>query len=145
MSKVEAFLSKIEEQQIVDAICMAEKNTSGEIRVHIEKTTSIAPINRAVEVFYELEMNKTKDANGVIIYVAVKDKKFAIYGDIGINNVVPSDFWESTKNIMINHFKNGNFKDGLVEGITKAGEKLKHFFPFQEDDTNELPNEISKG
>jgi uncharacterized membrane protein len=145
MSKVEAFLSKIEEQQIVDAICMAEKNTSGEIRVHIEKTTSIAPINRAVEVFYELEMNKTKDANGVIIYVAVKDKKFAIYGDIGINNVVPSDFWESTKNIMTNHFKNGNFKDGLVEGITKAGEKLKHFFPFQENDTNELPNEISKG
>jgi uncharacterized membrane protein len=98
-----------------------------------------------VEVFYELEMNKTKDANGVIIYVAVKDKKFAIYGDIGINNVVPSDFWESTKNIMTNHFKNGNFKDGLVEGITKAGEKLKHFFPFQENDTNELPNEISKG
>lgn len=145
MSKVEAFLSKIEEQQIVDAICMAEKNTSGEIRVHIEKTTSIAPINRAVEVFYELEMNKTKDANGVIIYVAVKDKKFAIYGDIGINNVVPSDFWESTKNIMTNHFKNGNFKDGLVEGIAKAGEKLKHFFPFQENDTNELPNEISKG
>lgn len=145
MSKVEAFLSKIEEQQIVDAICMAEKNTSGEIRVHIEKTTSIAPINRAVEVFYELEMNKTKDANGVIIYVAVKDKKFAIYGDIGINNVVPSDFWESTKNIMTNHFKDGNFKDGLVEGITKAGEKLKHFFPFQENDTNELPNEISKG
>lgn len=145
MSKIEAFLSKIEEQQIVDAICMAERNTSGEIRVHIEKTTSIAPIDRAVEVFYELEMNKTKDANGVIIYVAVKDKKFAIYGDIGINNVVPSDFWESIKNIMTNHFKNGNFKDGLVEGITKAGEKLKHFFPFQEDDTNELPNEISKG
>ncbi len=145
MSKVEAFLSKIEEQQIVDAICMAEKNTSGEIRVHIEKTTSIAPIDRAVEVFYELEMNKTKDANGVIIYVAVKDKKFAIYGDVGINTVVPSDFWESTKNIIGNHFKNGNFKNGLVEGITKAGEKLKHFFPFQDDDTNELPNEISKG
>jgi uncharacterized membrane protein len=145
MSKVEEFLTKEEEQEIVEAIRMAENNTSGEIRIHIEKETSIAAIDRAVEVFNQLEMHKTKDANGVLIYVAVKSKQFAICGDKGINKVVPDDFWETTKNIMANHFKNGNFKQGLVDGILKAGEKLKYFFPWEKDDTNELSDTISKG
>jgi uncharacterized membrane protein len=145
MSKVEDFLTKEEEQVVVDAIRIAEKNTSGEIRVHIEKETSIAVMDRAVEVFNQLEMHKTKDANGVLIYVAVKSRQFAICGDKGINEVVPDDFWDTTRNIMANHFKNGNFKQGLVDAILKAGEKLKHYFPWEDDDANELSDTISKG
>jgi uncharacterized membrane protein len=145
MSKVEDFLTKEEEQVIVDAIRIAEKNTSGEIRVHIEKETSIAVMDRAVEVFNQLEMHNTKDANGVLIYVAVKSRQFAICGDKGINEVVPNDFWDTTRNIMANHFKNGNFKQGLVDAILKAGEKLKHYFPWEDDDANELSDTISKG
>ncbi|WP_395061676.1 TPM domain-containing protein [Flavobacterium sp.] len=145
MSKVEDFLSKSDEEEIIEAIRVAEENTSGEIRVHLEKETSIAPIDRAVEVFNMLKMENTKDSNGVIIYVAVKSKQFAIYGDKGINEKVTDDFWNSTKDIMLNHFKNGNNKQALVEGIINAGEQLKHHFPYQDDDINELSNEISKG
>lgn len=145
MSKVEDFLTKAEEQEIVEAIGKAEKNTSGEIRVHIEKQTSIATIERAVEVFHQLQMEQTQDRNGVIIYVAVKSKQFAIYGDKGINEKVPSDFWDTTKDTIISHFKNGNFKQGLIDGILKAGEQLQKYFPYAEGDTDELSNEISKG
>ncbi len=139
------FLTNKEEEAVVEAIRTAEKNTSGEIRVHLEKKTSIAPMDRAVEVFHLLEMNNTKDANGVLIYVAIDDKKFAICGDKGINERVPADFWETTKNLMANHFKNGNFKQGLVDGILKAGEQLQTYFPYQDDDKNELPDTISIG
>jgi uncharacterized membrane protein len=145
MSKLKDFLSKAEEQEIVEAIGKAEKNTSGEIRVHIEKENTIAPLDRAMEVFRNLQMENTQGRNGVIIYVAVKSKHFAIYGDKGINEKVDIDFWDSTKEIMQNHFKNGNFKQGLIDGILKAGEQLKNHFPFQDNDTNELSNEISKG
>lgn len=145
MSKVEYFLTKAEEQEIVEAIGKAEKDTSGEIRVHIEKENTIAPLDRAMEVFHNLQMENTQERNGVIIYVAVKSKHFAIYGDKGINEKVGIDFWDSTKEIMQNHFKNGNFKQGLIDGILKAGEQLKTHFPFQDNDTNELSNEISKG
>ena len=145
MSKVENFLTKAEEQEIVEAIGIAEKNTSGEIRVHIEKENAIAPIDRAVEVFRNLHMENTKERNGVIIYVALKSKHFAIYGDKGIHDIVGDDFWDSTKDIMANHFKNGNFKQAIIDGILKAGEQLKTYFPHQADDTNELSNQISKG
>ena len=128
MSKVEDFLSKEEEQEIIEAIRTAELNTSGEIRVHIEKTSQTDAFNRALEVFHYLKMDNTKDQNGVLIYVAVKDKTFVIYGDKGINEVVPNNFWESTKDIIQSHFKTGNFKQGLVEGILEAGKELeKHF------------------
>lgn len=145
MSKVEDFLTKAEEQEVVEAIRLAEKNTSGEIRVHIEKENSIDPFERAVEVFNELKMYDTKDRNGVIIYIAVKSKKFAIFGDKGINEKVADDFWDCTKNIMANNFKNANNKQALVDGINNAGEQLKKYFPYESDDTDELTNEISKG
>jgi uncharacterized membrane protein len=145
MSKVEDFLTKEEEQAIVEAIRMAEKETSGEIRVHIEKTTSKAAYDRALEVFFELKMNETHLQNGVLFYFAVADKKFAICGDKGINDVVVDDFWVSTKEAMSAQFKTGNFKQGLVDGITKAGEQLQKYFPYEQGDTNELSNEISKG
>jgi uncharacterized membrane protein len=145
MSKVEDFLTKAEEQEIVEAIGKAEKNTSGEIRVHIEKENTIAPLDRAMEVFRNLNMENTEERNGVIIYVAVKSHQFAIYGDKGINEKVGHDFWDCTKDVMANHFKNGKFKQGLIDGILRAGEQLKTHFPYQSDDTNELSNEISKG
>jgi uncharacterized membrane protein len=145
MSKVEEFLTKAEEQEIVEAIRVAEKKTSGEIRVHLEKTTSMDAFDRAMEVFHELKMDETELKNGVLIYLAVKDKTFVICGDKGINDVVTSDFWDCTKDIMVAHFKNGNYKQGLIDGILRAGEQLSNYFPWEHDDTNELSNEISKG
>ena len=145
MAKTEAFLSKEDEQEIVQAIVSAEKNTSGEIRVHIEERSEKAPLDRAQEVFFELHMNETKDRNGVLFYVCVADKKFAIIGDEGIDKVVESDFWDCTKDIVISTFQEANFKNGLVEGVLRAGERLKKYFPYQSDDVNELSNEISKG
>jgi uncharacterized membrane protein len=145
MSKVEEFLTKEEEQEIVEAIRVAEKETSGEIRVHIEKTTSMDAYDRAMEVFHELKMDETELKNGVLIYLAVKDKTFVICGDQGINDVVQNDFWDCTRDIMVSHFKNENYNQGLIDGILRAGEQLKKYFPWEHDDTNELSNEISKG
>jgi uncharacterized membrane protein len=145
MSKVEDFLSKEDEQAIVEAITMAEQQTSGEIRVHLESHTKIGSYERALEVFFDLKMNQTELQNGVLIYVAVTDKKVAICGDKGIHEVVSEDFWDNTKNIIVQHFKAGNFQQGLVDGITEAGQQLKKYFPFDTNDTNELSNEISKG
>ncbi len=155
MSKVEDFLSSEEEKEVVEAIRIAEKNTSGEIRVHLEaksvsmdenkKEIEVDAFDRAEEVFEMLNMANTKHENGVLLYVAVKDRTLVIMGDKGINDVVPTDFWESTKDTIINHFKNGEMKKGLVEGILNAGQQLKKHFPFEEDDTNELPDTISVG
>lgn len=155
MSKVEDFLTSSEEKEVVEAIRLAEKNTSGEIRVHIEKGTSlkgelanqasIAPLERAVEVFHELKMDATQERNGVIIYIAAKSKQFAIYGDKGINDKVNDDFWNSTKDIMLQYFKKGENKLALIKGIENAGEQLKKYFPYHSDDIDELSNEISKG
>ncbi len=145
MSKVEDFLSSIDEKEIVEAIRKAELKTSGEIRVHIEASTEKDPFQHAVEVFHYLKMDNTKESNGVIIYIAVESKVFVIYGDKGINEVVPENFWSSTKDIMQEHFKKGEFKEGIIAGVTKAGEQLQKFFPWQHGDVNELPDSISKG
>lgn len=144
MSK-EVFLSKEEEQEIVEAIRIAEKNTSGEIRIHLEQTTTLDAYDRALAVFQELKMDETELKNGVLIYLAIKDRTFVICGDQGINDVVPNDFWDCTRDIMVTQFKAGNFKQGLIDGILRAGEQLKQYFPWKEGDTNELSNEISKG
>ncbi|AVR45356.1 hypothetical protein C7S20_08785 [Christiangramia fulva] len=141
----EAFITKKDEEEIVNAIRVAEKKTSGEIRVHLEPTAGKTDIfERAMEVFHMLKMDNTRQENGVLIYVAVEDRNFVIYGDKGINDVVPDDFWESTKELIVSHFKNGEFKEGLVNGILKAGEQLQKHFPWDEDDTNELSDQISK-
>jgi uncharacterized membrane protein len=145
MSAIEEFITEEEEHEIIDAIRKAEKQTSGEIRIHIEKTAPPDAFHRAVEVFHQLDMNKTKEQNGVLIYLALESKVFVIYGDEGIHQVVPDDFWDSTRDIMQAHFKEGEFKQGIIEGILKAGEQLQKYFPWQEDDENELPDDISKG
>lgn len=144
MSVTEDFLTTQEEQEIVDAIQTAEKNTSGEIRVHIEAQNEKPPFERAKEVFFSLNMDHTLARNGVLFYVNVANKSFYILGDEGINRVVEKDFWDCTKDIVIKHFKEKKFKDGLVDGILRAGERLKEYFPYHTDDTNELSNEISK-
>ncbi|KAB7528131.1 TPM domain-containing protein [Flagellimonas olearia] len=145
MSYVEEFLTAEEEQEIINAIVEAEKNTSGEVRVHIEATSKIDHFSRAQQLFHFLKMDNTKEANGVLIYVAVDDKKFVIYGDKGIDRAVPKGFWDSTKDTMASHFKNGNFKQGIVEGVLTAGKELEAHFPWDHNDTNELSDAISKG
>ncbi|MGB1042293.1 MAG: TPM domain-containing protein [Tenacibaculum sp.] len=145
MSKVEDFLSKEEEQEIVLAIRQAERNTSGEIRVHIEASSNKDAYERALEVFALLKMYNTKQQNAVLIYIAVEDHQFIIYGDKGINEVVPNDFWEKTKDVMQQQFKQGAFKQGIINGVLSAGEELKAHFPWQINDEDELSNEISKG
>ncbi len=145
MSEVEDFLTAEEEQEIVDAILKAEKNTSGEIRVHIENSTKIDHFSRAQQVFHLLKMNNTKDENGVLIYVAVHDHKFVIYGDKGIDQAVPRGFWNSTRDVMASYFKKGDFKNGIIQGILKAGKELEAHFPWHHGDINELSDEVSKG
>ena len=131
--------------RIVDAVNQAEKNTSGEIRVHIENHTKKDILDRAADVFALLKMHKTEQRNGVLFYLALNDKEFAVLGDAGINAVVPKDFWESIKDEMVKHFAQNDFTQGLITGITMAGVKLKEHFPYQTDDVNELPDEISFG
>lgn len=146
MSKTEEFLTKAEEQEIVDAIVIAEKNTSGEIRVHIEENNTKPPIERAQEVFHLLKMDETELKNGVLFYICMLSKSFAIIGDKGINDLVEPDFWNSTKDHVIEKFKVGQYKNGLVNGILEAGEQLKKHFPYNHnDDMDELSNEISRG
>lgn len=146
MSTNKAFFTETEEQQIVNAIQKAEKNTSGEIRVHIEPTFKGDDVmERAIAVFNDLKMFETDARNGVLFYVATEDKQFVILGDDGINKVVPDNFWETTKNKVINQFKQGQFAQGLIDGIEEAGQQLKTYFKYQSDDINELSDEISKG
>ena len=140
---VENFFSKEEKKQITDAIAQAELNTSGEIRLHVEGKCKIDVLDRAAYVFEKLEMNKTAQRNGVLFYLAVYDRKFAIIGDAGINQLVAADFWNETKETMLAFFKEGKFADGLSKGILMAGEQLKSNFPYKGDDINELSDEIS--
>ena len=132
-----------QQKAIVDSIKAAELNTSGEVQVHIENTCKKEVMDRAVEVFNLLNMHKTKLRNGVLFYLAVKDKKFAILGDAGINAVVPADFWASIKDQMQGEFRQTRFTEGLCLGINMAGQQLKSHFPYMSDDVNELPDDIS--
>lgn len=131
-----------EQENIASAIADAEKATSGEIRIAIEKHCHGSAFERATEYFAQLDMDKTAQHNGVLIYLASADHKFAIIGDRGINSVVPEDFWETTQIAMKAHFSSGNIADGIIAGVALAGEKLALFFPYQNGDVNELPNEI---
>ncbi|RYY34768.1 MAG: TPM domain-containing protein [Sphingobacteriaceae bacterium] len=133
-----------EQLRIQKAIEAAEKSTSGEIRICIEKKCSDEVLDRAAKYFYQLNMDKTKLRNGVLIYLATVDRKFAIIGDAGINKQVPENFWDETKTQMLEHFSHGNLVDGIVTGITMAGEQLKKFFPYLDGDSDELSNDIAQ-
>ena len=139
------FFTEEERAEIENAITEAEKVTSGEIRVHLENTCDEKILDHTSWIFEELKMHATEKRNGVLIYMAVEDKTFAIIGDAGINELVPTDFWENIKDEMRAAFKQDRFKEGLVEAIRSIGIDLKAHFPIQEDDENELPNTISYG
>ncbi len=142
MSPEKAFTQQ-QKDAMVTAIKQAEKDTSGEIRVHIENHSKIDVLDRAADVFAHLTMHKTVQRNGVLIYVALLDHKSAILGDAGINAKVPAGFWDSIMKNMIAKFKEGKITEGICEAVISAGEQLKVYFPYQADDVNELPDEIS--
>ncbi len=139
------FFSKEEKDKIKTAVTEAELNTSGEIRVHIERLCKEDVLDHAAYIFEKLAMHKTEKRNGVLFYLAVDDHKFAILGDAGINAVTPEDFWDSIKAKMLTEFQEKRFCEGLVTGIELAGEKLKEHFPYQDGDVNELRDDISFG
>lgn len=143
MPDAKNFFSLTDKEHIVAAIREAEKATSGEIRVHLENYCREDVLDRAAFLFDQLKINQTELRNGVLFYVAVKDRKFAIIGDAGINAVVEEHFWEDIKLLMGEHFKLGEFVIGLQKGIQKAGTKLKKHFPVNQEDVNELSDEIS--
>ncbi len=138
-----ALFTEQQQKQVQEAIAQAELNTSGEIRVHIDKRCKEEPMKMAIAVFEKLGMHKTEQRNAVLFYLAMDDKKLAILGDKGINEAVPTNFWDEIRDLMVSHFKKGEFTEGLSKGIVMAGEQLKTAFPYQSDDTNELSNEIT--
>ena len=143
MSNAITILNREEDQRVVEAIRQAERNTSGEIKVHIENRCKGDVEQRSLFIFDKLKLNETQLRNGVLIYLAIKDHKFAILGDKGINDMVEDGFWNDVKDLMLNQFKEGHFAEGLEQGIMRCGEKLKAYFPYQSDDINEIPDDIS--
>lgn len=140
----EKLFSTADRDIIIAAIKNAEKETSGEIQVHIESHCKEDVLDRAAVIFEKLKMHQTKHRNAVLFYLAVEDHKFAILGDAGINSVVPEHFWENIKEEMLVHFKTRAFTEGLRKGIEMSGQQLQQHFPFdQKGNINELPNEIS--
>lgn len=137
------FLSTREEQQIVEAINRAEEGTTGEIRVHIEFTCKGDPLQKAEKLFHELGMDQTERNNGILLYIASDDKKVAIYGDSGISEKVPDDFWQEEIDTLIEWFKKEQFETGIEQVVGDIGSKLKQFYPSDGSDPNELGNEIS--
>ncbi len=129
----------------MDEIRKAERKTSGEIRVHLDCCSREEPLAKAKKIFRRLGMTRTKQRNGVLIYLATEHRKFAILGDDGIDRVVPDNFWEETKDLMQRHFRQARFAEGLCLGIREIGDKLKLHFPVEENDRNELPDTIDEG
>lgn len=138
------FLTEKEEQQIVEAINEAEQKTSGEIRVHIEHHCKRDPLERAARIFHELGMDQTRLENGVLIYIASEDHKTAVYAGKGIHEQVEEGFWMDVLNILIKHFKQDAYEEGIEKAVFKVGEKLQELYPYhQKGDLDELSNEIS--
>jgi uncharacterized membrane protein len=141
--KASTFFTKEQQAQILAAVKEAENETSGEVRVHIETNCDEEVLDRAAWVFKKLGMDDTAERNGVLFYLAVDDRKFAVIGDSGINAKVPEGFWDDVKELLLRNFREGKFTEGLSAGIILAGTHLKKHFPHKLDDVNELPDEIS--
>ncbi|HLT71902.1 MAG TPA: TPM domain-containing protein, partial [Cyclobacteriaceae bacterium] len=137
------FFSAEEKKWIREAILEAEKGTSGEIQVHLENHAMKPLAERVQEVFNILEISETSRRNGVLFYLAIKDRQFAILGDAGIDQVVEPGFWDAIRQHMEVMFREGKFTDGICDGIRMAGEQLAKYFPITKDDRNELPDDIS--
>lgn len=141
--KASTFFTREQQLQIRDAIKEAESETSGEIRVHIETSLTGNVLDRAAWIFRHIRMHETDDRNGVLFYLAVRNKEFAVIGDAGINSRVPEGFWDSVKDTIGSNFREGRYCEGIVEGVLLAGRQLKEHFPHRKDDVNELPDDIS--
>ena len=139
------FFSQEQTQQILDTIQAAERKTSGEIRIHLENRCWGNPLKRAAFVFKKLQMHKTKQRNGVLIYIAIQSQKYAIVGDQGIHQKIDENFWNSTINKVQQFFRKGKMLDGICHAIDEIALKLERYFPIEENDKNELSNEISTG
>ena len=145
MSSPKKLFSEKDKETLIQAIKEAEKRSSAEIRIHIENHCSGAVLDRATAVFHKLEMHKTELRNGVLIYLALKDRQTAIIGDMGINALVPKEFWQNCYDTMAAHFSQGDFVGGIVSAIENFQDDLGKLFPHQPDDVNELSDEISFG
>lgn len=139
------FFSAEQVKQIEFSIQSAERNTSGEIRVHIENRCKADAVERATRIFHKLGMHKTELRNGVMFYLAVRDKKFAVIGDEGIHKHVLAGFWDLVRDRMLEQFEQKKFTEGLCEGIAMTGIELKKYFPLSMSDKNELSNEVTFG
>ena len=143
MTNVEQYFTQERRSRVVAAIQAAEKDTSGEIRVHIDDHCAGDPVTQALHCFKKMKMHKTALRNGVLFYLAMEDRKYAILGDQGIDAVTPDDFWETIKEGMLERLRQEDVEGALCWGIRQAGEKLKIHFPCQQSDVNELPDDIS--
>lgn len=145
--KKKDFFTAEEQQQLVEAIQKAEQQTSGEVRIFVEsKCRYVDALDRAKEIFFSLKMNETELRNGTLIYVAVKDKQAAVFGDEGIHQKVGQKYWEEEVKKMLLQFRNQKLADGICQGIYDLGEALKFYFPYNSStDKNELPDEIVFG
>ncbi|MBC7867651.1 MAG: TPM domain-containing protein [Gloeobacteraceae cyanobacterium ES-bin-316] len=145
--KKKSFFSEDEKKQIADAIRNAERRTSGEVRVFIEsRCRYVDPLDRAAEVFFNLKMNETKDRNAVLLYIAMKDRQLAVFGDEGIHKKVGTDYWNKEVSLLINEFNTAHYGDGISQCVKDIGEALHQYFPFNNDtDKNELPDDIIFG
>jgi uncharacterized membrane protein len=136
------FISRLEQDKIVHAIQQAEKQTSGEIRVFISRHEVPDPLAAAQEQFHRLAMEKTRERNGVLIFVAPRSRKFAVIGDRGVHERCGEVFWQELAGQMKQLFQEQNFSGGLLHAITRAGRLLGEHFPRRPDDENELPDKI---
>lgn len=141
--KPEDFFTAEQKTQIENSIFESEKQTSGEIRLHIDRTCKGDVLDEAVLVFKKMKMDTTELRNGVLLYLSIEDRKFAIIGDQGINAVVPTDFWNTIYKTIVQYFKQEQYAEGLCWAIMEAGKQLQQYFPISKNDTNELTNEIS--
>lgn len=143
MAALRDFFTEDDRKSITSAIKEAESRTSGEIRVRVEAKAGEDPMQAVRNAFEALGMRNTELHNGVMFFLGVEDRKFVILGDDGINDKVPENFWDSVRDVVLGHFREGRFAQGLSEGIRMAGEQLSSFFPHQKGDVDELPNAIS--
>lgn len=141
------FFTAAEQQQIVGSIQSAEKRTSGEVRVFVEsRCRFVDPIDRATEIFAGLKMQETAARNAVLVYVALKDRQLAIFGDKGIHEKVGTAFWNENVKLILSHFYKANYAEGIARVVTEIGEALYQHFPYDKGtDKNELPDDIVYG
>ena len=145
-SRKQQFFPQEDCKRIVEAIRNAEHKTSGEVRVYVEsRCRFVDPLNRAAEIFYGLKMEKTEHRNGVLLYIAMKDRQLAVFGDEGIHTKVGDEYWNNEVKKILSHFNKENYAQGIIEVVTDIGNSLHQFFPYEDDDRNELPDDIVFG